>query len=68
MPGVMKMPGCVFAGRLVAAADMPAGETEPKMDPLSVSLKAFLATLRRLRLHLPNLIEMGATARHPARS
>jgi hypothetical protein len=64
MPRLVKVPGGVFAGRVVAAADVPAGEAKPKMDPPSPRLETFFASLRRARLDVANLVEVRAAFRH----
>jgi hypothetical protein len=50
----------VLVGRVVAAADMPAAETEPEMHPGAVHPEALLAALRRARSDVTYLVEMGA--------
>jgi hypothetical protein len=62
---MLKVLGRVLAGGLVAAADMPTEEAEPKMHPPAMSLEAFLAALRRARLDAVDLIEMRALFGHP---
>jgi hypothetical protein len=46
---------CVFVLGTVTASHMPAGQTQPQMDPAISHLKAFLAALG-LRLNRTNLI------------
>src|SRR6185369_4493226 len=54
----------VFRGVLVlrgiTAADMAAGEAEPEVDPGVPHLQALLATLRGVRAHVFDLVEMRA--------
>jgi hypothetical protein len=45
----MKMSRRVFVGRVVAAADMAAGPTQPQMQPNAAGLEAFLAAERARR-------------------
>jgi hypothetical protein len=56
--------GRVLAWRLVAAADMPTYEAEPQMDPPTMGLQTFFTALGRPRLHIVDLIEMGARCCH----
>jgi hypothetical protein len=63
MLGVVKMlSGVLVLGR-VAAADMTAFHTKPKVDPGIARFEAFLATLRGVWLNFLDFIEMG-TGRH----
>ena len=62
--GFVKVLGGVTVGRIVAAADVTAFETEPQMHPLVAGLDAFLAPLRRLGRDIVNLRDMLALLRH----
>jgi hypothetical protein len=54
----------MLARRVVTAADMPASETEAKMDPPAIRLEALLATFWRAWADVVNLIEMCALSCH----
>jgi hypothetical protein len=58
--GVM-VGGCMAVGGLVAAADVTAGEADPRMEPLTAVAQTVLAAVDRGRelVHL-DLIKMGA--------
>jgi hypothetical protein len=60
MGGLMKMPRRMFAGRIVATADVPAGETKPQVHPPTARLEAFFTAVGRTRLDGANLPEMRA--------
>src|SRR3977135_1289220 len=49
MFGGVKMPGRVFVGRIVTAADVTAGAADPQMQPHAAALQTFLATERARR-------------------
>jgi hypothetical protein len=53
----------VFVLGTVAASDMPAGQTQPQMDPGISHLEAFLAAFG-LRLNRTNLIEVCTDFSH----
>jgi hypothetical protein len=59
MFGRVKMPGRVLVLRRIAAADVPAGETQAQMNPGISHFEALLAALR-VRMNVPNLVEMRA--------
>ena len=56
------MPGGMLVLRFVAAAHVSAGHAEAKVDPCVPGLQAVFASLRT-RLHIPDLIQMGARRR-----
>src|SRR5947207_10672869 len=60
MMRVPKMRARVVVLRIVATADVSAGETQPQMNPALAHRQAFLATVGA-RCHGTNLIEMRAT-------
>jgi hypothetical protein len=49
MGGFMEMPSRMFAGRIVATADVSAGEAKPQVHPPTARLEAFFAALGRAR-------------------
>jgi hypothetical protein len=61
---LVEVAGRVFARRVVAAADMPAGKAEPEVDPPAVGFQAFLAALWGAGSHVVDLIEMRALRCH----
>ena len=63
MFGGVKMPGRVFVGRIVTAADVAARAADPQMQPLTAALQAFLAT-ERARGDSANGVQMRAMFRH----
>ena len=63
MLGVVKMLGGVLVFGRIAAANVTAFHTEPKVDPRITGFEAFLATLWGVWLNVLNFIEMG-TGRH----
>jgi hypothetical protein len=56
--------GRVLTGRFVAAADVPARETEPQVNPLPIRLEAFLAAIRCAWPHIVHLAEVRTSYRH----
>src|ERR1035437_65066 len=60
----VEMPGCVFVGRIVTAADVAAGAADPQMQPLAAALQALLAA-ERARRDVVDATEVGAAFRHP---
>jgi hypothetical protein len=60
MGGLVEMPRRMFAGRIVATADVPAGETKPQVHPPTARLEAFFTAVGRTRLDGANLPEMCA--------
>jgi hypothetical protein len=50
---------CVLVFRGVATADVAAGETEPKVNPIIADFQA-LFTAPRMRFHVMNLIRVLA--------
>jgi hypothetical protein len=64
VPGAVEMFGRVLSGRFVAAADVPARETEPQVNPLPIRLEAFLAAIRCAWPHIVHLAEVCAPYRH----
>lgn len=56
----MKVLRRVFADRVVATANVAAGETEAKMHPIHSHLEALLATIGSARLDVANRIEVAA--------
>jgi len=54
----------MLSRRVITAADMPAREAKAKMDPPSIRLETLLATLRRARLDVVNLLQVGAFSGH----
>ena len=53
--GLVEMLGGVAIGRIVTAADMAAGEAEPKMDPPAAAGEALLTPAGGLGCHGTNL-------------
>jgi hypothetical protein len=65
MAGGFKMGGGVLTKRVVAAADVPAGETHPQFVPGLVRGQAFLAAFGGFRLSLGiNLIKVRTISFH----
>ena len=61
MARVLCVCGGVAIGRVIAAADMAALETDPQMEPFGARRQAVLAAVNRLRqLGDPDLIEVTA--------
>jgi hypothetical protein len=58
--GLVKVFGRVRVRRIVAAADVPADQAQPQMNPGAVDREAFLAAVRGSRGHVPDLVEMPA--------
>lgn len=61
---LLKMFGGVFVLRVVAAADVAAGETETKMNPGVSHLETFFTAIRCFRSHILDLVEMDALLIH----
>jgi hypothetical protein len=55
---IMGVLACMAIGGRIAAADMPAGQTDPKVHPATPYLQAFLAALRRSWGNFADLIEV----------
>lgn len=66
MSGVVEVPRCVLARRLIAAADVAARKTESEVDPACAGLQTLLAAVRRAWFDSTNLPEMLAARRHGA--
>jgi hypothetical protein len=49
------------AGRVIATADMTAGEAQPEMDPAAVRLQTLFAAIRRPGMGLADLIDVLAS-------
>jgi len=60
---LMEMLGRMLSLRLIAAADVAALLTQPKMHPLHPELETLLAALRSVRRDVAHLIEMAAAFR-----
>lgn len=54
----------VLVGRVVAATNMAAGETEAKVDPLTAHFETFFTSIRRTGTHIANISQMRAVAGH----
>src|SRR5690349_6740763 len=59
MAGASEVLSRVLRRGRVAAAHVPAGETQPQVDPPAPGFQALFAPLRCVGLDRPNLIEMG---------
>ena len=60
MPRLTGMLARMAVGRSIAAANMPAGETKPQVDPLAPDLQTILAPVQCRRFDVANLIEVRA--------
>ena len=60
----MKVFGGMLTRRLITAADVPAGETQPQMYPFTVRFETFFTAFGRARLNIMNLIQMRASCGH----
>src|SRR3989441_13130787 len=61
--------GRMTVGRVVAAADVTAGEADPQVQPLAAVAQALLAAVDgRGQLAKCDLVEMGAELAHPTRA
>ena len=61
MLGLMKVLRRMLVRRAVATTDVPALEAQSKRNPPAMNLEALLASVRRFRLNVTNLIEMLTT-------
>src|ERR1043166_4966046 len=64
MSGLMKVPGRVAIGGIVATADVTALQTEPEVHPPVAGLQALFAAPGRLRRDVAHLDEMLASLGH----
>src|SRR5713226_7600235 len=64
MFGGVEMPGRVFVGGIVAAADVTAGAADPQMQPHTAGPQAFLAT-ERARRDVADAGDVCAALCHP---
>ena len=60
----MKMRSGVPVGRLIAAADVAAGQTQAKVHPFSTDLEAFLAAIGSAWIYILYLAKVRAALRH----
>jgi len=63
MPGCLEMPERVRMFRILAASDVPAGETHAQFVPCCAKRLTFLAAVRGRR-HLPDRTEMFTRPGH----
>jgi hypothetical protein len=61
---LMEVLSSMFAGRVIAAANMAAGEANAQMNPRSTGPEAFLASFRGSGANVVDLIEMFALGHH----
>jgi hypothetical protein len=61
---LIKVLGRVLPDRIVAAANVTAGQTESKVNPPRAGREAFLASLRRAGRDVVDLGEVGALIGH----
>ena len=64
MVRAMEMRGGVPVRRLIAAADVAAGQTQAKVHPFSTDLEAFLAAIGSAWIDILYLAKMRAAFRH----